>query len=338
MQEGYQLLHCGYNELSYFENASFPVILLRTDLTVEYMNLEAESAYGQYFRRPDWDKIYLERDTVRQIKHSLEKGESIVVTPPHVKDFGMLLFQPLAGKDGTPELIRLNVEIFSDFRRKLDTAQISRSLYEFVHNDTRDSMQSMEMAINILKNGDKKESDKPYFSLLENGLTDIKQNIMSFEYIYELMKRHDISKDTLFNPRTDIKQIAENIDGVEYTDLLSDTGMIVYNRESLDITFKTLIRRIQALTGNESVKMKAYEVEPHFVFVISAEKDPDKFSENDHAEELQTAMDIIRFRAEENGGNLIVTETEETVKILYSMRKHLRSEYSMIFNQNQLQF
>lgn len=240
------------------------------------------------------------------------------------------------GNDGKPELVRLNVELFCDLRRKLETAQINRNLYGYIHNEVSDSIQSMEMAVTLLKNQDKKESNKPYYQLLESGIKDFNQGLMNFEYICELLKRHDISQDSLFNPRFEIKQTVESIVGVEYTDLLGDTGMVIGNKRSLELTFKTLINYVQTFAENESVKVKAYEADPHFVFVISAEKQNKGFTA-DTKEELQAAIEIIKSKTEEQGGNLIVIDEKESVKMLYSMKKHLRSEYSMIFNQNQIQ-
>ncbi len=325
----------GYkNILSYFEDVSFPIILLRTDLSVEYMNTEAENNFGKYFRTPEWQKLYFERDIERQIKRSIEKGESVVVSPPHVKDFGLLIFQPLVNEDGKTELVRLNVEIFCDIRKKLESYGSNKSLFDNIYSEFRDNTQMMEMALKILKSENNSEKTKPYYQMLEKGMHEFKQSLMCFEYLFEIMKRHDIYNEKLSNPRLDIQETFENIDGVEYTDLLGDTGSLIYNQYKLKQTLTILVDLAKNLAGNEHINVKAYESDPYFVFIFDAKKDFRLAPEKRHLEELKILSDVIKQRTEENGGHLIVHEAQNSVKIMYSIKKHLRTEYSSIFNQN----
>lgn len=332
------MFHSGYQELSsYFEDASFPVILLKTDLTVEYMNSEAENCFGKYFRKPKWEKYCFEPEVELQIKYSLAKGESVVISPPQIKDFSMMLFQPIFGSNGMPDLVRLNIEVFRDVCRQREVQSIDQSLFEYTNNELLESLHAMEMALRLIKKEDDQEINKPYFDIFENGINTVKSKALNYEYIYELMRKHDIATDTIFNPRIDIKRIMDDMPDVEYTDLLGDTSIIINNRTALEISFKAIISYVQILSGTMEVKVKAYESDPHFVFVFKAEKNPDAFFDMIEAMNQKTVMDIIKLRTEENGGNMIVANTEDSVKILYSIRKHLRSEYSMVFNQNQIQ-
>ncbi len=328
----------GYTELSsYFENASFPVMLLNTDLKIEYMNTEAENCFGKYLRKADWEKVYLEQDITRQVKHCLKKGETVVLTPPQVKDFSMILLQPILGKDGIPELVRMNIEVFCDIRRKYEQYNNNQGLFDYICNSMTNEIKTMELSLKILKNNDKNEENGMYYKLLENSINDFKHSFLNFEYLFEIIKRNDIAKGSVFNPRLDIQQIAESTDGVEYTDLIGKDSCIFYDRSALETAIKTIIQYTQTVAGTRSVKMKSYEKDPYFVFVFTAEKCEDNAKDNTSLNELSAAMDIIKLRAEENGGNLREINSEDQIKVMYSIKKHIRSEYSTIFNQDQIQ-
>jgi hypothetical protein len=75
---------------------------------LEDSDLSAKSLYTsfRYFKNKEWYKEYLKKDAIRKITTSILAGENVIITPPEVKDFSFLLFQPVFGKNGKPELIR----------------------------------------------------------------------------------------------------------------------------------------------------------------------------------------------------------------------------------------
>ena len=152
------------------------------------------------------------------------------------------------------------------------------------------------------------------------------------------MKRHDVARDTVFNPGPVLEKITEHYSDVEFANMLSGRGEIVYNINSFVKAFELFINTAKLHSLDNKIHMKAYESGAHFVFVITAKANNEDKLEKVLADSYILKLESLKTIAKERDGNLIVLKNDNTIKIMFSIKKHLRSEYAMIFNQDIVEF
>ncbi len=329
------MIRSGFTDiLSYFEDASFPVILLKTDLTVEYTNRQANNKFGKYFKNKEWYKEYLKKDAIRKITSSILAGENVIITPPEVKDFSFLLFQPVFGKNGKPELIRLNIEILADINRKFKKHSPNTNLFRNLYEEMNLQLSNINLTINGLQRCINKDEGAKYIEILKSNCNIFKEFVITYDYIYSLMKSYNVNEVSLFNPKEVIEKLAVKNSALTIVNLLSGHDILICNPQFFINTLNAIIEHISILTGSAKIELKAYEEKEHFVFVFQAKKDLSKKIMFNYIQQFYLDLDTFKTKAKELGGNLITIEHPNRIKVLYSIRKHIRSDFSPEFNQD----
>ncbi len=328
------MIRSGFTDiLSYFEDASFPVILLKTDLTVEYTNRQANNKFGKYFKNKEWYKEYLNKESIRKITTSILAGENVIITPPEVKDFSFLLFQPIYGKNGKPELVRLNIEILADINRRFNKHSPNTNLFRNIYEEMNLQLRNINLTVNELRRCVIKDEGSKYIEILKSSCNTFKEFVVTYDYIYSLMKSYNINEVSFFSPKEVIDKLEKKIPALTTINLLSGHDSLICNPQFFINTLNAIIEHIRILTGAEKIELKAYEEKEHFIFVIQAKKDLSKKIIFNYIQQFYLDLDTFKTKAEELGGNLISIESPNRIKVLYSIRKHIRADFSSEFNQ-----
>ncbi|MBQ7014832.1 MAG: hypothetical protein IJN12_01780 [Clostridia bacterium] len=329
------MIRSGFTDiLSYFEDAAFPVILLKPDLTVEYMNRQADNKFGKYLRIKNWQSEYMHSATVRKITTSILAGENVIVSPPDVKEFSFLLFQPILGQSGKPELVRLNIEILADMHKKYRKNSPNINLFSNIYNETHRQLSTIEMSIEALRRSICKDGGDVYLEMLKSSSEVFSKIVMTYDYIYSLMKSYNINEETLFDPSEVVEKLAESNPKLSVINLLSGYDVLICNPQLFINTLKAIIEHITIFAEDSQIELKAYEEKEHFVFVLKANKDQTPKSHYNYIQQYYMNLEPFKEKAEELGGNLIKIENEAHIKIMYSLRKHFRMDSTVEFNQD----
>jgi len=328
------MIKSGFSDiLSYFEDAAFPVIILKPNLAVEYINRQANNKFGKYLNRKTWHKDFMEDEIARKVTTNLLAGENVIISPPEVKEFSFLFFQPIPNQNGKIELVRLSIEILSDSHRRFSKNSPNINLFRNIHNELTHQLSTMKMSIEAIRKSTNRNDIEAYIEMMNSCCEVFSSFVHTFDYIYSLMKTYNINEETLFNPKETVDKIAAKYLEVKAVNLIGNHDVLICNPQFFIKTLETIIEHINIHSGTSPIEMKAYEEKAHFVFVFRANINPNYETNYNCLQLYNSDLEIFKTKAKESGGNLIEIKDETQIKILYSIRKHIRADISTEFNQ-----
>jgi len=328
------MIRSGFKDIfSYFEGSSFPLILLKTDLTVEYINEQASNKFGKYFRNKTWYTEYMSNDSVCSIIKNILAGETVIVTPPDVKEFSSLMFQPVLGKNQKPEFVRLNIEILADSHKRYYRSSPNVNFFNSIYYELHNQLKIIEMSVNGIRKSRNENVCESYIEMLNSSKDVFKNFVTTFDYIYSLMRSYNLDETVLLNPCQIIAKIEQAYPYLTVINLISGRDVFICNPKFFIETLKAIIEYIGIITCVRDINLKAYENKEHFIFVFQANKDCSQKIDFNYIEQYYLDLSVFKNKAVALGGNLITIEKENYVKVLYSIRKHIRAEFTQEFNQ-----
>lgn len=317
-----------YEEI--YSNLSFPIIILSTDLSILYMNTEAKNTYGKYFKNPIWKSKIFNEGIIEEITALIEKGETVTVSPPQINEFTKMLFQPIIGSDGKISAVRLNVDLFKSGPHTFDSYEAFNSMYD----RTKGVLNTAQMAAEVLIDRAGRPDASKYASIIYDNMDKLGSNLKNSEYLFNLINRHNLKHETMFNPLELIQEIVDKTDGTKIKSVTDDNTQTLFDATAFEYAIDLIINYLKAISEGNEIKLESYEKESHFVFVFKTKRVLDIQTDKETLNHYQVNMEILKEQSEKLGGNLVQIIRGSKIKILYSIKKHLRSEYSMAFRQD----
>ena len=321
------------NIFSHFEEATFPIILLKTDLTVEYMNKQANSKFGKYLSNKLWHTEYLNDTIIHDVTQNVLAGKTVILTPPDIKEFSLLLFQPIFGEDRMTEYIRLSIEVLDDKNKQYKKVSPNTNLFNNMYTEIHNHLQLIEMSVDSIKKQAECSNDENFMKILNDGCDFFKTVVTTYDYIYSLMRNYNIDKAEIFKPEEIIENLKNEYYYLTAVNLINSKNTLICNTDFIAETLKAIVEHIKAVVGICDVNLKAYEEMDHFIFVFTANKSIDPKPSDNYIQQYYLDLGHFKNKAKESGGNLITIADEDNIKILYSIRKHVRADLSQEFNQ-----
>lgn len=330
------IVHGYHTELKEtYDNAHFPVILLTPDLNVSYMNTEAKHSFGRFFKLPIWYSRYIEKDVLEKTRSLLEKGESVILTPPNVKEISMLLFQPISDNNGKTVYIRMSADIFGGLKQDYDSLKNFKNVYDTMYERIKGTVNTLQMSVESIKDDKKGLLSISYLKSINKKLSDLNGFIMNSEYIFELINKHNLKTDSIFNPIETVDKIIKTYPNAEITESIGNTSEIILEKAGFSYAIDLIMNYIYVLSPDGKIKLKTEEQHNHLVFVFETKLTVSKLPSPQLLGEFDLKMDILKRMSEKIGGNLLILNTGRKLKVLYSLKKLIRSEYSAVFRQGE---
>lgn len=325
------MVYFGHEEsLSFFEEASFPVIFLNPDLTIKYMNGEADKAFSHMFASYRWFEKIMSSELYKKVAERVSEGLTATLLPPDIRDFSLLMFVPEYRKNDKTVCVKLYFETTFDIKRHIENTN------DYLGGKLKGITNSAKLALDMLRITANKEPEcRKYIEVLTKSCNKLVEFSQNANYLYEIADKRESSNETVFLLHEALCEAVPEAADIVFTDMTSDRDMLIYDKRKFTSFITGIISHYKLFEGSGIINIKAYTNGDRLVMAFRGERSSRRFSEDESKPLYSKGSELAAIRSSviRNGGNMVFLDIGSELKILMSLKIHIKSEYGIYLRQ-----